>query len=93
MIRHTSDSKCLAVEIFCYAMDISIQFSIVFYRDSRFATVCAKDDVVKRLYITHDLNILVCLVLLRAFSTLTFAGAADPPHCASLRSAYVGLLG
>ena len=90
MIRHTSDSKCLAVEISCYAMDIGIQFSIVFYRDSRFATVCTEDDVVKRLYITHDLNILVYLVFVACFQHAGFRGCRRSP---TLRSTSLRLCG
>lgn len=93
MVRHTSDSKGLAVEISCYAMDIGIQFSIVFYRDSRFATVCAKDDVVKRLYITHDLNILVCLVFVACFQHADFLECRQSPTLRSTSFRLCGVIG
>ena len=50
--------------------------------NSRFATVGAEDNVVKRLCITHDYNILVCVrFMLRAFSTLT-SRVPPQPHTA-----------
>ena len=93
MVRHTPNAKGLAVEISCYAIDVGIKFSIVFYGDCRFATVSAEDDVVKRLCITHDLDILVCQVFVACFQHADCACVAATPHCAPLRFADVGLLG
>ena len=78
MVRHTPYAIGLAVEISCYPIDISIKFAIVFYRDCRFATISAEDDVVKRLCITHDLDILVYLVFVACFQHADYADVAAP---------------
>ena len=61
--------------------------------NSRFATVSAEDDVVKRLCITHKLTTWFSLVFVACFQHADYAGAAATPHCTPLRSADVGLLG
>ena len=93
MVRHTPYAVGLAVEIFCYAIDVGIKFSIMFYGDCRFATISAEDDVVKRLCITHKLTTWFSLVFVACFQHADYACAAAAPHCAPLRSADVGLLG
>lgn len=60
--------------------------------NSRFASVGAEDDVVKRLCITHDLDILVCLVFVACLRHAAVTGVAATPHCATL-SLSAGLLG
>ena len=72
----------LAVEISCYPIDVSIKFAIVFHGDCWFAAVSAEDDVVKRLCITHDLDILVCQVFVACFQHADYADVAATPHTA-----------
>ena len=63
------------MEISCYAIDVGIKFSIMFYGDCLFATISAEDDVVKRLCITHKLTTWFSLVFVACFSTLRFVSA------------------
>ena len=82
MVGHTAYAVGLAVKVSCYAINIGIKLSIVFYGYCRFATGGAEDNVVKRLCITHDYNILVCVrFMLRAFSTLP-SRVPPQPHTA-----------
>ena len=82
MVWHTSYAKSLTIEIICYAINVGVEFSIVFDRDCRFATECSEDNVVKRLCVTHGLNIWFSLVFVACLRHACFSRGCCIPHTA-----------